>query len=272
MNNLFFSSIAKPNRLCKIIMNNLFFSIALIFCFGFTLSCTAQNSETRSLGNFEGIATSEGIKVTARAGSKNEARIKVSGIDIDRVNSNISYGMLKFSIEGNNRGRIEVEVELTYTGDLKELVASSAGRLIIEDEVGGNFDVEIKASSAGKVETEKGVKADELDLKVSSSGRIELGTVSAQSIDAEASSSGKITLSGSANDLDVEASSAGSIYGEGLKAKDVRASVSSGGGAKVYVDGGRLNANASSGGWLKYKGSPSNTNINKSSGGSVRAI
>ena len=252
-------------------MNRSLFSIGLVCTLFFTISCVGQSSETRSFGSFDGIKVSEGIKVTVKKGSSNEAKITASGIDIDDVISKVEHGSLKFELEGNNHGRNNVEVELSFSGSLEELAASSAGRLTILDGVNFDNDLEIDASSSGKVTIETSIKIDELDVDASSAGKITIEEVKAENVDAQCSSSGKIELSGTADEVKVQASSGGKAYFANLKSNDVKAGVSSGGGAEVHVNG-RLDVNASSGGWVKYKGSPSNKNINKSSGGSVRSL
>lgn len=252
-------------------MNKTLFSLVLIFCVGIT-TAFAQNSETRTFESFEGITTSEGIRVTVRKGSENKATITATGIDLDRVNSEIRYGSLKFDIEGNNKGRIRVEVELTYSGSLKSLSAGSAGKIYVKDGLNEGNSIELNAGSAGYIEIAGGIKANELEVKASSAGKIEIDNATANESDLEASSAGKVTvLGGDVDELNVECSSSGHVYCEGMKANDVNAEASSGGGTKLQVKGS-LRANASSGGWVKYKGTPTSTKVNKSSGGSVRSL
>lgn len=251
-------------------MNKSLFSIGLIFSLFFVFTACAQQSETRSLSDFNGISTSEGIEVVARKGSKNEAKITAKGIDLDDVISEVRSGELRFELQGNNHRNVTVEVELTYTEELSELAASSGSTLEMKDDINAD-DLEVDASSAGRVEFHGKVKSSDLEIQATSAGKIEFGTVNAKQIDAKASSAGRIELSGTADEIELHVSSSGTIDGEELKAQDVDAEASSGGGVKIHVEG-RLSASASSGGWIKYKGSPSNKNINKSSGGSVRSM
>ncbi|MGB0523322.1 MAG: GIN domain-containing protein [Flammeovirgaceae bacterium] len=252
-------------------MNKSILSVGLLLFLCLSCSSLAQNTETRSLASFNGIKTSESIEVIAKKGNKNEARISASGVELDEVISKIDYGRLKFELDGRNHKNVKVRVELTYTGTLKSLAASSAGSLEIQDDL-NDSGLDIECSSAGKIVVNGDIRNTKVYVHVSSAGKIQLHSVSTQELEAKASSAGHIEIKGgSADELEVDVSSSGSVSCENMKANDVNVEASSGGGAKVHVDG-RLNANASSGGWVKYKGSPSNTNVNKSSGGRVRSM
>ena len=126
----------------------------------------------------------------------------------------------------------------------------------------------VSASSSSTVTFKDGFRGDELEVKVSSSGKINNLEFSGNEIFLEASSSGKVDIAGSGTSIMARASSSGKISASDCKVGRAKAAVSSGGGIYLNVTDD-LDADASSGGTVRYSGSP-NVDSNTSSGGSVR--
>jgi len=126
---------------------------------------------------------------------------------------------------------------------------------------------EIDISSAGDVEGTDRMKADELDLDLSSAGDLTLD-VEATRINLDISSAGDARLSGTVDELDADLSSAGDLNAYDLLARKVRVSVSSAGNAKISASE-EVNLNASSAGDIYYKGDPKTVSITTSSAGSI---
>lgn len=238
-------------------------AIASLLAFGALTTLHAQDTETRSLGRFSEVASSEGIQVVMKKGSSNSAEITTRNVDTEDVISKISNGVLKFKLEGSRHRNVDVSVVLTYTGDMEGAYVSSAGSIQCDDlwKV-GNFDA--TASSAGSMKIR--VDANRVDLDASSAGEIEM-EVEANAIDVEVSSSAEISLSGNATELDIEGSSAGMVNAQDLPVKDASVRVSSGASIKVSVSE-ELTGKANSGASIRYKGSP-RVSVRTSSGGSV---
>lgn len=225
----------------------------------------AQKEETRSLSSFEYISAHEGVDVYFKAGSKEEARIKASGVDLDEVLTEVSGGKLKIHLEGNNHRNVDVTVWVTYKS-LKGVSASSAADIKGENKVTCNCEFKISASSAGDVYVE--VKADDLDVSASSAGDVDAKVEIAGDIDASVSSAGGIEISGTARSLDATASSSGDFEGFDLTVDEADVSASSGGSIEITVKE-QMDARASSGGDVRYRGNP-RMDVSTSSGGSVK--
>lgn len=230
-------------------------------------ACTfalAQSTETRSLGPFSEVKAQEGIEVILKAGNKEEARIEASGLDLSEVLTEVSGGMLKIHLEGDNYRSIDVRVYVTFK-QLSGLASSSGSSIVVESPVtSGDFEIDV--SSAGRVRV--AVDADEVEVEVSSSGSVDL-TVKAAYLSADLSSSGELNVSGSVDRVDVETSSAAEFDGYDLVSKEASLQSSSGSSIKVAVTE-KLDARASSGSSIRYKGDPARTNVESSSGGSIR--
>ena len=103
-------------------MKNLFtFAIAAFVSF----SVFAQSGTNRSLSPFTEVSVQEGIEAILSKGTKESARIEADGIDIEDVITEVSGGVLKMELEGDNHRNVEVTIYVTYV-ELEGLRASSA--------------------------------------------------------------------------------------------------------------------------------------------------
>jgi Putative auto-transporter adhesin, head GIN domain len=211
----------------------------------FSLVALAQESETRKLSSFSGIKVSEGIDAYLKKGTREEVRVEASGTDLSNVITEVSGDYLKIHMEEGVYRNRTVKVYVTYVS------INSLG-----------------ASSGANVFHEGILKTDDLILKASSAGTIELKT-EAKTVEAGASSAGEIVVEGSAGTVELDASSAGEIDAYNLTCDKAEAEASSGASVKLTVVKD-LEARASSGGSIRYRGNPERSNTNASSGGSVR--
>lgn len=211
----------------------------------FALIALAQESETRKLSSFSGVKVSEGIDAYLKKGSKEEVRVEASGTELSNVITEVSGDYLKIHMEEGVYRNRTVKVYVTYV-DINSIGASSGANVFHEGIL----------------------KTDDLTLKASSAGTIELKT-EAKTIDAGASSAGEIVVEGSAGSVELDVSSAGEIDAYNLTCDKAEAGASSGGSVKLMVMKD-LEARASSGGSIRYRGNPERSNTNASSGGSVR--
>jgi hypothetical protein len=117
------------------------------------------------------------------------------------------------------------------------------------------------------VEGNNRMKADDLDLDLSSAGDLTLD-VEATSITCDISSAGDAHLSGTVDNLEADLSSAGDLNASDLVAKKARVSTSSAGNARICATE-EADLNASSAGDIYYKGDPKIVNTKKSSAGSI---
>ena len=206
----------------------------------------AQESETRNLEPFSGVKASKAVSVYLKKGTKESARVEVTGIKLSNVITEVSGSYLKVHLrDGNFRGNVNVKVYVTYV-KIERLSASAAGNIYSQETIKGD-DMEISAASAGTIEVN--VDANTIDISVASAGDIE--------------------IKGKAKEVNVDAASAGDIDAYDLDAEKVRVEASSGGSAKVSVSKD-LHANASSAGSIRYRGNPDRSITDSSSGGSVR--
>ena len=222
---------------------------SVLFIIACVLSSTmvmGQGKETRSLSNFTSVSVGEAINVVLVPGNENKAELRVSGIDLDEVLTEINSSRLKIHLKSGRHNNIDVDITLTY---------KSIERL--------------KVSSAADVSTKGPIKVSNLEVSVSSAGDANL-ELAVGTLDVEVSSSGDANFSGWVTSQNVDVSSAGSYDGSDLKCDEADVSASSAGSARVSASK-RVDARASSGGSIKYSGDPDKVRESSSSGGSIRS-
>ncbi len=201
-------------------------------------------TETREVKNFEHLKVSTGLKVYITFGVELSLKVEADKNLHEIIKTEVDNGRLKVFTEENIRKAKAKNIYITVP-ELRSIGVSSAGTVLSKNIL----------------------KTDEIEIKVSSAGKLEL-QVEAKNLDVEVSSSGKVILSGKVEDLDVNVSSAGKLEAFDLISQSCKVNASSAGHVSVNVEQ-KLNAQASSAGSITYKGDPTNKNVEKSSAGSV---
>ncbi|HET8861128.1 head GIN domain-containing protein [Marivirga sp.] len=232
----------------------------------FAIQAQAQQTEVRSLSEFTSVSSSASIRVTLKKGSEPKVEISTSG-DLEDVITEVKNGALKIGMASNKMyNNVEVAVTV-YFQDLESLKASSSSRMTSEDLIEAN-NLEIKGSSSARMDLN--VKAINIEVSGSSSSRIELSAESGN-IEAQVSSSCKFTLNGSAENFEAKVSSSGRISASDFTCENADLAASSSGRIELKVQE-KLIAKASSSGKISYGGKPSVVDVNTSSGGKISKI
>lgn len=213
-------------------------------------SLIAQDTETRSLGSFDGISVSQSIDAELIKGNTNEATITVRNVDLDEVITEVEGGVLKLKMAKKwnmNWGgkKKKVQIVLTYADYPSYISASSSADVISRDKI-ITESLEVNASSSADIILE--VEVGQLESKVSSSADIE--------------------ISGSAEEAYVRVSSSADFLGKRLSTKVADLSASSSGDIELRVSD-ELSAKASSSGDISYYGNPDVKKSKKSSSGDI---
>lgn len=220
--------------------------IASLFALFIVVSVHAQNRDKRNLDPFNRISVGESIEVVIEKGDENAAYVQASGVDVDRVLTEVIGSRLKIHMERGMYFSTDVFVRLVYTDELQG----------------------IKVSSSADLRSKNLIKSDELLVQVSSSGDAEL-EVDVDDLEIDVSSSGKLDIGGTTKSLALEVSSSGKVNGFDLSCGAATADMSSSGRAEITVVN-KLVAEASSSGKLTYRGDPDKVIVDASSSGRVR--
>jgi len=236
--------------------------LALIFVL-LSVQLFAQETETRSIYDFTSVSSSQSIRVILKKGSQPEVVVSTTG-ELKDVITDVKGEDLVIEMASNKSYRnIEVEVTVYYQ-ELEELKASSSSRLSAEGLIKAN-NIEIKGSSSARIDVE--VDATNVEVSGSSSARIDVG-VKSGNVEAKTSSSCRLTLSGYSDNFEAKVSSSGRIAATNFTCDNADVSASSSGRVEFNVEK-ELIAKASSSGKISYGGSPAIVDADSSSGGKV---
>ena len=215
-----------------------------------TLLITAQNSGEKDLETFRGVAVSSSVEATLVKGDKNHIYVEVKNVDLNDVKVEIDDGILyvgkknkNWNISWGNGKRIKAII--TYADELSYLSASSSADLVA-DEI---------------------VHSDQLKIRVSSSGDMNV-EVDAQALDIDISSSADLNIKGSAHKAQIDASSSADLNGKKLVVDEVKVSASNSADVYIHVKN-KLKAKASSSADIVYYGNPTNVDRSSSSSGDI---
>ncbi len=230
-------------------MRNIFTALLLV-C---TIALSAQNKETRNVGNFDEVMMSIDGTVYIKMGDKNEVILEGSRSDLEKVETDVKSGRLRIGTE--NRGRWwrswrdspKVDVYITVK------------------EINGVY-----VSSSGDIVSQGLLKSDDFEASISGSGGIEV-EVDARTVSSRISGAGNIELSGSSSDARLGISGSGKYFAEDLKVGDYNITISGSGRATVNVEG-ELDVRISGSGNVYYKGNPTGVNSSTSGSGKVRRM
>jgi hypothetical protein len=240
-------------------MKNLLLGFIMLFAF----QTNAQETETRTLSDFTSVSSSQSIRVILKKGSEAKVDVSTTG-ELADVITEVKGGDLKIEMESNNTYR-NIEVEVTvYFQELESLKASSSSRMTSKDLIEAS-NLDIKGSSSARMELN--VKATNIEVSGSSSARIALDA-EANNIESQVSSSCRLTLNGNAENFEAQVSSSGRIDASGFTCQNADLAASSSGRIELNVQE-KLIAKASSSGKITYGGKPSIVDANSGSGGKV---
>jgi len=239
-------------------------NIVLIFILGlFACQVQSQQTETRSLSDFTSVSSSQSIRVTLKKGSEPKVEVSTTG-ELEDVITEVDGEDLMIEMASNKTYRnVEVEV-IVYFQEIERLKASSSSRMKSEDLIEAT-NLDIKGSSSARMDLN--IKATNIEVSGSSSARIDVNAT-ANNIEVQVSSSCRFTLGGNAENFEAQVSSSGRIDASEFTCQNADLAASSSGRIELNVEE-KLIAKASSSGRISYGGKPSIVDVDSGSGGKV---
>ena len=221
-----------------------------------TITCQAQTktvigngnikTEERNLAPFNSINVSSGIEVDLKQGENQSVVVQTHENLLEHIITKVEGGVLIIHSEVNIRSANDKHVKLFITmKEVRSLCASSA--------------VDITGISP--------IKADKLDITMSSASNIDIDVV-ANEINVNISSAGNVILRGNADILKADVSSSGELNAYRFTTSEANVSASSSGDAEIYVTE-KLTTQASSGGGIYYLDDSKSVDLNSSIGGKI---
>lgn len=204
--------------------------------------------QTRPVAGFDAVSAGGEFEIFLSQGPVQDIRLEGEANILAELSTRVNQNKLEIEYNRNRvKPRRPVRIYLT-TPNLREVSLSGAN--------------ELRGLTPWQV--------DELVLKASGSGNIDLRVTGVHHLESRTSGSGQITLSGDADRYEMDISGSGKIRAYGLATKTADVEVSGSGNCELAVSQ-ELKARISGSGKVRYKGSPSvNTNISGS--GSVLRV
>lgn len=232
------------------------------------ITLQAQHKETRKIAAPRAISVATSIETRYVYSSRNEVVVEVENPDhLTKLLTVVENGTLKIQYKPNSniRTRTNSKVTVYSTGQLAGINVSSSGMLHLEDAMKLS-QVNITVSSSGKLFAQE-IAAREASVSVSSSGRVE-GRITASQLNITGSSSGKLKLGGSAETASIHLSSSCTADLDRMTIKS--ASVQANSSATLVANvTDNLAGSVSSSGKIAHVGKPKHIQVSKSSGGQV---
>jgi hypothetical protein len=227
-----------------------------------TLACQAVVGDI----NFEAVRGSGNVVSEERPVSgidlvslETEGDMTIQVGDEERLTVEAEDNLLPYIITEVRSGRL-----LVRTQNGVELVNTQPIRYLLTVKALEGLDI----SSSGDI-TSQALQADRFAIGVSSSGRLDLAGLNAESLRADLSSSGGVSIAGGqVSELDLGVSSSGNFDAEDMAARSAQVTLSSSGDARIRVND-TLSASISSSGNLYYHGDPELSVTTSSSGEAI---
>ncbi len=212
----------------KINMLKSFFSIILVSA---TLIAFGQGKEERDVSSFTGVSLGISGDLYLTQGSPQKVVVQAEN-NLDEIETEVRDGVLRIKTDNWNSKIKGARIWIT----MPEVEA-------------------LNVSGSGDIMAETPINADELELKVSGSGTIDVPELKADEIGAAISGSGDMKLAGTADEMELRISGSGSVYAGGLKVDECGIKISGSGSCKIDVTG-ELDASISGSGKVTYYSNP----------------
>ena len=219
--------------------------LLLISALIFTGFNTQEKQETRDVGKFDKIGLGVAADLYLKQGSTTKLTIEAKEEILEKLKTEVKNGKLSIRFDSwrfSNYSKFKI--------------------YITTPEVNG-----LSISGSGDIIAESNIKTDEISLKISGSGEINIESLEAHMVDAGISGSGSIYLGGpDLKNMELAISGSGNLNAVKLPTEKFNGRISGSGSCKVHVNSS-LNARISGSGKIYYAGNPL---IDASSSGSGR--
>lgn len=213
----------------------------------FSFFALAANAQVRTVKAFSEISVSGNVNVKLEKADSPSVKIKMTSGKAEDLITEVADNTLVVKPKSKwkgGKGKTSAKVIVYYT----------------------QLD-EIDVSAGASLQSDGPVRAQDLEISVSSGARLSLD-IDAQDVEVSASSGASAKILGQCSDIEFDVSSGASIAASALSAKSVEAEASSGGSIKCHATKS-MEAEASSGGSISYSGNPETEAIEKSTSGSI---
>lgn len=200
--------------------------------------------EVRSLGDFNGVKISNSIEAELVKGEKHEIEITASGIELEKIETDIKHRTLEVKIGRSNFSATSIKVTITYV-EIDDVAANTGAKVFVKDVMDAK-EVSIAASTASYIEA----------------------AVNTETLILDADTNAKIFVNGTARNLDLNAYTTAEINGEDLVVDEAKVKVNTAAHAQFKVNN-VIKGSAATAGKVYYKGDPKLVEVKTNTGGTI---
>jgi len=226
-------------------------SLLLLFTtifLAFTVSISAQTKDERTVDKFTSIGMGIHGDLYLSQGSPQKVVLEADEDILKKIVTEVKNGTLKIKFsEYNIRTRSPVKIWITIS------------------EVDGLY-----LSGSGSINAETAIKSEEMELKVSGSGKINIKELTCDEVDAAISGSGDVNIGGSADEMELAISGSGSCAADQFRVEEAGIRISGSGSCKINAVKD-MEAAISGSGAVYYVGNPT-IDASVSGSGKVRRL
>jgi hypothetical protein len=216
----------------------------ILFLSSIGLVNAQTRTETRRLGAFDAVKVSNSIRAELIRGNENKIEIIVSGIELDKVETNVTDKTLEVKLARGNYKSHNVNVVVTY------------------------IDIQgIEATTSASVIAKSPILAEEAYLYATTSSYLE-AEVDSDVLNIEAATNAKIHVSGKVNSLGLRAFTSAEIDGINLVAEQVEVLANT--AATLYFRAtDSIDGSVATAAKVLYNGNPKSINVKTGTGGNI---
>lgn len=229
----------------KTIMKKLKVLFAFLFSISAIFSFAQTNKETRDLRNFSSVKVANSIEAELVKGDKNSISIVASGVELDKVETNVSEDALEVKLGRGNFRSSSVKVTITYI-DIDEVQATTSSKVFVKNELAGN-QVYLYAASNAYIEA----------------------SVEASNLFIEANTNSKIAVKGSSENFDLKAYTNATVDAAKLTVTHSEVLANTAAKAEFNVTES-IKGSAATGAKITYTGDPTLIDVKTNTGGDIK--
>jgi hypothetical protein len=190
-------------------MSTRILNLCFVLFIGFSGTLMAQKTETRALSSFNKIGIAGNYNVTLVESDKEEVFIKVKGIELERIKTEVKNNTLEIETKKGRYTDSDVKITIYYK-KIKELSSSgssdietknpiNAEKFVFASSGSGNFKAEFETKSlevalSGSGNLEISGKADAQSYALSGSSEVDASKLAGTSAEVAISGSGDVEL------------------------------------------------------------------------------
>ncbi len=202
-------------------------------------------SETRALRSFNSVKISNSIDAVLIKGNENSIEIDASGIDLDKIQTNVVNQNLEVKLAKGNHKSNAVKVKITYV-EIDEVQATTSAKVVVRNEL-NNANVHLFASTSAYLEA----------------------VIKAENLVVEANTNAKIFIKGDANHLDLKVDTNSEMDGKSLTINHAEVKGSTVAKANFHVNES-IKGSAATAAKISYTGDPRLVDVRTNTAGEIK--